>query len=169
VPSSVRRKLSALSALFDYICEHNAVSGNPVDGVKPPIAHGNEGSMPALGDAQARKLLEAPPGDTLKGCATAPFPPPCSITTSAVRRCTGSGSRTIQGRQGILVFRGSKTALLLYIRHRCNTVIGDSGRIGISRSPVEIYLQGMGIPQFRHRPAITSIPIGLRIHPTRPG
>jgi integrase len=66
-PSSIRRKLSALSALFDYLCEHNAVSGNPVDGVKRPMANGNEGSTPALGDAQARKLLEAPPGDTLKG------------------------------------------------------------------------------------------------------
>src|SRR5215813_14998492 len=29
-PSSIRRKLSALSALFDYMCEHNTVSGNPV-------------------------------------------------------------------------------------------------------------------------------------------
>src|ERR1700733_3433774 len=26
-PSSIRRKLSALSALFDYLCERNAVSG----------------------------------------------------------------------------------------------------------------------------------------------
>ena len=33
-PSSIRRKLSALSALFDYLCESNAVAGNPVDGVK---------------------------------------------------------------------------------------------------------------------------------------
>ena len=33
-PSSIRRKLSALSSLFDYLCERNAVSGNPVDGVK---------------------------------------------------------------------------------------------------------------------------------------
>lgn len=48
--SSIRRKLSALSALFDYLCEHNAVSGNPVDGVKRPIANGNEGSIPALGE-----------------------------------------------------------------------------------------------------------------------
>ena len=29
----IRRKLSALSALFDYLCERNAISGNPVDGV----------------------------------------------------------------------------------------------------------------------------------------
>src|SRR5215471_18747660 len=42
--SSIRRKLSALSALFDYLCEHNAVAGNPVDGVKRPMANGNEGS-----------------------------------------------------------------------------------------------------------------------------
>jgi hypothetical protein len=66
-PASVRRKLSAVSSLFDYLCERNAVSGNPVDGVKRPAANGNEGTTPALGDAQARKLLEAPPADTLKG------------------------------------------------------------------------------------------------------
>ena len=60
-PASIRRKLSALSSLFDYLCERNAVAGNPVDGVKRPMANGNEGSTPALGDAQARKLLEAPP------------------------------------------------------------------------------------------------------------
>ena len=66
-PSTIRRKLSALSALFDYLCEHNAVAGNPVDGVKRPSVNTNEGSTPALSDAQARKLLDAPPEDTLKG------------------------------------------------------------------------------------------------------
>jgi integrase/recombinase XerD len=66
-PTSIRRKLSALSSLFDYLCERNAVLGNPVDGVKRPAANGNEGSTPALGDAQVRRLLEAPAPDTLKG------------------------------------------------------------------------------------------------------
>ncbi len=66
-PATIRRKLSALSSLFDYLCERNAVLGNPVDGVKRPIANNNEGSTPALGDAQARRLLEAPAPDTLKG------------------------------------------------------------------------------------------------------
>ncbi len=65
--TSVRRKLSALSSLFDYLCERNAVLGNPVDGVKRPASNNNEGSTPALGDAQARRLLEAPRLDTLKG------------------------------------------------------------------------------------------------------
>jgi integrase/recombinase XerD len=60
-PSSIRRKLSALSSLFDYLCERNAVAGNPVDGVKRPAANNNEGSTPALGDAQVRRLLEALP------------------------------------------------------------------------------------------------------------
>lgn len=64
---SGRAQLSALSSLFDYLCERNAVSGNPVDRVKWPMANGNEGNTPALGDAQARKLLEAPAADTLKG------------------------------------------------------------------------------------------------------
>ena len=33
-PASIRRKLSAPSSLFDYLCERTAVAGNPVDGVK---------------------------------------------------------------------------------------------------------------------------------------
>jgi integrase/recombinase XerD len=65
--ASIRRKLAALSSLFDYLCNCNAVAGNPVDGVERPAANGNEGSTPALGDAQARRLLEAPPANTLKG------------------------------------------------------------------------------------------------------
>ena len=66
-PATIRRKLSALSSLFDYLCERNAVTYNPVKGVKRPAANANEGTTPALSDAQARKLLEAPPPDTLKG------------------------------------------------------------------------------------------------------
>jgi integrase/recombinase XerD len=66
-PTSIRRKLSALSSLFDYLCERNAVIGNPVDGVKRPASNNNEGTTPALGDAQVRRLLEAPAPDTLKG------------------------------------------------------------------------------------------------------
>jgi integrase/recombinase XerD len=56
-PSTIRRNLSALSSLFDYLCERNAVTGNSVDGVKRPIANGNEGSTPALGGVQARKTV----------------------------------------------------------------------------------------------------------------
>ncbi|MEP6934467.1 MAG: site-specific integrase, partial [Nitrospirota bacterium] len=55
---TIRRKLSALSSLFDYLCERNAVAGNPVDGVKRPLANGNEGSTPPLSDAQAQRLIE---------------------------------------------------------------------------------------------------------------
>ena len=65
--STVRRKLSAVSALFDYLCENNAVPDNPVHGVKRPTEDSNEGKTPALGDAQARALLAAPPADTLIG------------------------------------------------------------------------------------------------------
>lgn len=67
-PATIRRMLSAVSSLFDYLCERNAVADNPINGVKrPPVENGNEGKTPALGDAQARALLEAPPPNTLKG------------------------------------------------------------------------------------------------------
>ena len=33
-PATIRRKLSALASLFDYLCEKNAIATNPVDGVR---------------------------------------------------------------------------------------------------------------------------------------
>ena len=65
--STIRRKLAALASLYDYLCESNAVTHNPVKGVKRPKVESYEGKTPALGDAQARVLLDAPPADTLKG------------------------------------------------------------------------------------------------------
>lgn len=66
--ATIRRKLAALAALFDHLLENNAVAGgNPVHGVKRPRIESNEGKTPALGDGQAKLLLEAPDVETLKG------------------------------------------------------------------------------------------------------
>lgn len=66
--STIRRKLAALASLFDHLLENNAVAGgNPVHGVKRPKVESNEGKTPVLGDAQAKSLLTAPDGWTLKG------------------------------------------------------------------------------------------------------
>ncbi|WP_117140668.1 tyrosine-type recombinase/integrase [Pseudomonas amygdali] len=66
--ATIRRKLAALASLFDHLLESNAVAGgNPVHGVKRPRIEANEGKTPALGDHQAKQLLEAPSTDTVKG------------------------------------------------------------------------------------------------------
>lgn len=66
--ATIRRKLAALASLFDHLLENNAVAGgNPVHGVKRPKIETNEGKTPALGDDQAKLLLTAPDGWTLKG------------------------------------------------------------------------------------------------------
>lgn len=66
--ATIRRKLAALASLFDHLLENNAVAGgNPVHGVKRPKVESNEGKTPALGDNQAKSLLTAPDGWTLKG------------------------------------------------------------------------------------------------------
>ena len=65
--ATVRRKLSALSSLFEFLCDNNAVSHNPVDGVKRPTSKSYEGKTPAISDEQARELLNAPSPNTLKG------------------------------------------------------------------------------------------------------
>jgi len=104
-PASIRRKLSALSSLFDYLCERNAVLGNPMDGVKRPATNNNEGSTPALGDTQARGLLEAPAPDTLKGVRDRAIL--ATLLYHGIRReelCL-LRLRDIQSRQGVMQFR----------------------------------------------------------------
>jgi integrase/recombinase XerD len=64
--STIRNRLAALSSLFEYLCDRNAVTHNPVKGVKRPRSQSGEGLTPALGDHQARALLAAPDADTLK-------------------------------------------------------------------------------------------------------
>lgn len=59
-PATIRRKLSALSDLFDHLCDSNAITHNPVKGVARPKEGANEGKTPALSDAQAKQLLNAP-------------------------------------------------------------------------------------------------------------
>jgi site-specific recombinase XerD len=61
-----RNRLAALSSLFEYLCDKNAVSHNPVKGVKRPRAETGEGKTPALGDHQARQLLAVADNESLK-------------------------------------------------------------------------------------------------------
>src|SRR5215470_11247935 len=99
--SSIRRKLSALSALFDYLCEHNAVSGNPVDGVKRPVANGNEGSTPG---ARRCAGAEATGGTSRqypqRACEIAQYWPRSSITASAAKSSADSASGTSRAARG---------------------------------------------------------------------
>ena len=65
--ATIRRKISAVASLFDYLCESNAVPFNPADGVKRPNQGANEGKAPVLGDEQEKQILDAPSANTLKG------------------------------------------------------------------------------------------------------
>jgi site-specific recombinase XerD len=64
--ATIRHRLASLASLFEYLCEKNAVTHNPVKGVERPKTESGEGKTPAIGDHQARKLLDAPPNDTIK-------------------------------------------------------------------------------------------------------
>jgi integrase/recombinase XerD len=64
--STIRHRLASLASLFEYLCDKNAVTHNPVKGVERPKTESGEGKTPALGDHQARKLLDAPQDDTIK-------------------------------------------------------------------------------------------------------
>ena len=64
--STIRHRLASLASLFQYLCEKNAVTHNPVKGVERPKSESGEGKTPSIGDHQARELLDAPQADTIK-------------------------------------------------------------------------------------------------------
>jgi len=63
--STRRRKLSALSSLFQYLTNANALEFNPVTGMIRP--KGKSERTMCLGNDQAKLLLNAPESETLKG------------------------------------------------------------------------------------------------------
>jgi integrase/recombinase XerD len=63
---TVRHRLASLASLFQYLCNQNAVTHNPVKGVQRPKVETGEGKTPALGDHQARQLLDAPIGESVR-------------------------------------------------------------------------------------------------------
>ncbi len=65
--STVRRRLAALSSLFKHLVRHGAVPRNPVVDVQRPAINREEGSTAAFSKMQARRLLDAPPADTVAG------------------------------------------------------------------------------------------------------
>lgn len=68
--SSKLQRFIFLNAEFSQHCalnEVNAVTHNPVRGVKRPRSETGEGKTPAIADGQARTLFDAPSPNTLKG------------------------------------------------------------------------------------------------------
>lgn len=65
--STVRRRLAALSSLFKHLVEHGHAARNPVADVSRPTINRAEGSTLAFSKKQARKILDAPPEQSLEG------------------------------------------------------------------------------------------------------
>ena len=63
---TIRNRLAALSSLFEYLCDKNAVPHNPVKGVKRPKTQSGPGTTQTIGDHHARQLLAAPADETTK-------------------------------------------------------------------------------------------------------
>jgi hypothetical protein len=66
-PSTIRRRLAALSSLYKHLVRHGHAVRNPVGEVERPAINRDEGSTLAFSKVQARKVLDAPPEDTIAG------------------------------------------------------------------------------------------------------
>jgi hypothetical protein len=65
--STVRRRLAALSSLFNHLVEHSQADRNPVAAVRRPAINRDEGFTLAFSRSQARKPLDTPSGDDVAG------------------------------------------------------------------------------------------------------
>jgi site-specific recombinase XerD len=66
-PSTVRRRLAALSSLFKHLKRHHHIQNNPVADVERPAINRREGSTLAFAEADAAKLPNTPAEDTIEG------------------------------------------------------------------------------------------------------
>jgi integrase/recombinase XerD len=66
-PSTIRRRLAALSSLFKHLVRHGEAARNPVGEIVRPAINRDEGTTLAFAKAQARKMLDAPAEDTVAG------------------------------------------------------------------------------------------------------
>ncbi|MCC6497545.1 MAG: tyrosine-type recombinase/integrase [Propionibacteriaceae bacterium] len=66
-PSTVRRKLAALSSLYAHLVDRHVVGANPVRDVGRPRINRKTGSTPAFSREQARALLDAPDATAIEG------------------------------------------------------------------------------------------------------
>jgi integrase/recombinase XerD len=66
-PRTVRRRLAALSSLFNHLIEHHITTTNPTDSIKRPKVSRRTGVTKAFSATQARSLLDAPNDTTLAG------------------------------------------------------------------------------------------------------
>lgn len=103
--ATVRRKLSAISSLFDALCDANAISHNPVRGVRRPKEGANEGKTPAIGDGQARALLSAPDPETLKGKRDRAILSTFLFHGLRCAELAALGTRDLQDRRGVKHFK----------------------------------------------------------------
>ena len=66
-PSTIRRRLSALSSLFTHLVDFGVVKVNPVREIKRPELDRSEGKTLAFSRQEARKILDKPDPNTLIG------------------------------------------------------------------------------------------------------
>ena len=149
--ATIRRKLSALSSLFDFLCESNAVAGNPADGVKRPCMGANEGKSPALSGEQGKQLLYAPPEHTLKGLRDRAIL--SALLYHGLRRAElcGLSVGVMHERQGVQHFRvegkGGKTRFVPIHTHTIQAVwmyLARAGHVSDLKSPLFRPVQNRG-------------------------
>jgi site-specific recombinase XerD len=66
-PSTIRRRLAALSSLYKHLVLHGHAARNPVAEIARPAVNRDEGTTLAFSKAQARKILDAPAEDSVAG------------------------------------------------------------------------------------------------------
>src|SRR5712692_6665195 len=66
-PSTVRRRLAALSSLFAHLVKFDVVEMNPVRDVERPVVNRREGMTLAFSQTQARAMLDKPDPSPLLG------------------------------------------------------------------------------------------------------
>ena len=140
---TISRKVSAVSSLFKYYCGRSALKNNPCNNITRPKVESNIGKSDAISNTEARKLLDAPPADTLKGLRDRAILVVFlfhGLRRSEVKDLKINSIHDVQGVPHLRVKgKGSKTRdlpLHPVTLERINAYLQNDGRTGFLESPL---------------------------------
>ncbi len=140
---TISRKVSAVSSLFKYYCGRSALKNNPCNNITRPKVESNIGKSDAISNTEARKLLDAPPADTLKGLRDRAILVVFlfhGLRRSEVKDLKVNSIHDVQGVPHLRVKgKGSKTRdlpLHPVTLERINAYLQNDGRTGFLESPL---------------------------------
>jgi integrase/recombinase XerD len=157
-PTTIRRRLSALSSLFRHLVQFEVIAANPVQAIDRPAINRWQGMTPAFSPQEAQALLDAPDpttGEGLRARAILSLGLQVGLRQSEIMRLKVRDLHTTGGYDALRVIRkhGKRDVIVIHpeTAQRLRAYLAAAGH-GQDRDPLFRRLARSGSEQDQRRP-----------------